>query len=196
MEEHEKNTAKLEAVLFLHGEPISIKRIASLLEESEGEVRQSVDALKHKLQEEDRALTIIEEGDKIQLATKSAFAHIAEGFLKEELSGDLSPAAVETLAIICYFGPISKTRIEYLRGVNSGMILRNLAIRGLVEKEQDPDRPSGTLYSASFELLRRFGIEKRSDLPDFEKYKEMLQRMEEGKDIPEENTHPEVPASQ
>lgn len=192
MEDPTKHEAQLEALLFIHGEPISLKKICSVLSLSEEEARSAIANLRDALGASGRGLSLIEEGEKIQLVTKKEYAHILETFVKEDISGDLSPAAVETLAIICYFGPISKSRIEYLRGVNSSFILRNLSIRGLVEKSQYPAQPATVLYCASFDLLRHFGIEKKTDLPDFEKYKQMLQRMEEGKDAAEESQNPDT----
>ena len=64
-----------------------------------------------------------------------------KSFVKEELTEDLTPASLETLSIVAYLGPISRVRIEYLRGVNSSVILRSLMIRGLIERFADPEHP-------------------------------------------------------
>jgi segregation and condensation protein B len=93
--------------------------------------------------------------------------------VKEELTEDLTPASSETLAIISYLGPISRAKIEYLRGVNSSLILRNLTMRGLIEKVSDDNRSSAFLYRITFDLMKHLGIEKKEDLPDYEKFSEL-----------------------
>ena len=94
--------------------------------------------------------------------------------MKEELTEDLTPASLETLSIVSYLGPISRTRIEYLRGVNSSVILRNLMIRGLIERFHDPEHASGFLYRLTFDAMKHFGIQQKEDLPDFPKFQELL----------------------
>ena len=112
--------------------------------------------------------------EKVQLATKPEWNAILESFVKEELTEDLSPASLETLSIISYLGPISRTRIEYLRGVNSSVILRSLMIRGLVERFADPEHPAGFLYRLTFDAMKHLGIQQKEDLPDFAKFQELL----------------------
>ena len=126
----------------------------------------------------DRGLTLITRGDRVQLATKPAFHTILENFVKSELSEDLTPASLETLAIISYFGPISRSRIEYQRGVNSSFILRSLLLRGLIDRSADPDHPNSYLYQASFELLRHLGVKDQRSLPEYEQFRELFAKAE------------------
>ena len=173
-----KDRAALEALLFMHGEPMPYKRIQTVL----GLEREELDAvvldLKSHLEDEGRGLTVISDREKIQLATKPDYNPILESFVKEEISEDLTPASVEALSIIAYLGPISRARIEYLRGVNSIVILRSLMIRGLVERFPDPEHPSGFLYRTTFDLMKHLGITKKEDLPDYAKFQELLKVFE------------------
>lgn len=173
-----EKSAALEALLFIHGEPLSLKRISEILQIEIEQVEELIRILRDKLQAEDRGLSVIQDTQKVQLVTKPQFHGFLAGFVKEQLTEDLSPAALETLAIISYFGPISRAKIDYQRGVNSSFILRNLLLRGLVERQPDPTHPTSHLYHPSFELLRHLGLSQKEDLPDFLKYQELSVRLD------------------
>lgn len=174
MDNIDKKLAELEALLFIHGEPLTSKKAGEVLGVERGEVLGVIEELKKRLESDERGLTIVSDGEKIQLVTKPQFGKIIEDFVKEELSEDLTPASLESLAIVAYFGPISRARIEYLRGVNSIFILRSLLLRGLVERMPDPDRRNAFLYRPTFEAWRHLGLKGKEDLPDFEKFRGLL----------------------
>lgn len=173
-----EKTAELEALLFIHGEPLTLKKIGAILEVKPDELGNLIAELKNRLADDTRGLTLIEDGEKLQFATKPQFGRLLEKFIKEELSEDLSPASLETLSLVAYFGPISRTRLDYVRGVNSSFILRSLLLRGLVERFPDPDRANAFLYRPTFDLLRHLGLEKKENLPDFEKFQTLLKTFE------------------
>jgi len=173
-----KDRAALEALLFIHGEPMPFKRIQAVLDLEKEELDAVIADLKSHLEEEGRGLTIISDREKIQLATKPEYNPILESFVKEEISEDLTPASLEALSIIAYLGPISRARLEYLRGVNSSVILRSLSIRGLIERFPDPEHSSGFLYRPTFDLMKHLGITKKDELPEFEKFQELLKVFE------------------
>lgn len=166
--------ASLEALLFIHGEPLTYKKISSVLDIEKDKLSEVVEALRQKLETDDRGLQLIADKEKIQLATKPAFNKILEDFMKEELTEDLSPASLEALSVIAYLGPISRARLEYLRGVNSIVILRNLMIRGLVERIPDPAHASGFLYQPTFDLMKHLGLARKEELPEYEKFQDLL----------------------
>jgi len=178
MKTPENKLAELEALLFIHGEALAMKKIASILDVKPEEAAQLIEELKGKLGAPDRGLALVSDGDKAQLVTKAEFGKLLEKFVKDELSEELSPASLETLAAIVYFAPISRARLEYLRGVNSSFILRSLLLRGLVERFPDPHRQNQFLYRPTFELLKHVGLAKREDMPDFEKYQSLMQAFE------------------
>jgi segregation and condensation protein B len=166
--------ASLEALLFIHGEPLTYKKIGVVLGIEADEIDALVLGLKQKLEAEDRGLQLVSDKEKVQLATKPEFNSILESFIKEEISEDLSPASLEALSIIAYLGPISRARLEYLRGVNSIVILRSLMIRGLVERFPDPQHLASFLYRGTFDLMKHLGIKEKEGLPDYDKFQELL----------------------
>src|SRR5258708_7667459 len=182
MPDHEKDLnqklAALEALLFIHGEPLSFKKIEAVLQLEKGEGEKLIEEMKKRLEESSRGLQIVSDREKVQLATKPEFNKILEEFVKEELTEDLTPASLESLAIVAYLGPISRAKIEYLRGVNSIVILRSLMMRGLVERFPDPEHPSGYLYRTTFDLMKHLGIAEKEHLPEYMKFQELLKVFE------------------
>jgi len=167
---------KIEAILFMKGEPQSIKSIASLLKVTEAEVAESVMVLAESLRSLGRGIRLLRKDDSVMLVTAPEAGDVIREMAKEEYDSNLSPATVETLAIIAYKGPIIKAEIDYIRGVNSGFILRNLLIRGLIERVTNPSDRRAFLYRPSFELLQFLGVDNIGDLPE---YKEFNKKMEE-----------------
>ncbi len=169
--------ARLEALFFIYGEPMDFKKIAKTLQATEEEIKAAANALGEELRNENRGLFLIRDGEKIQLTTKPDFANLLEAVIKEELHENLTPAALETLSIVAYAGPLSRAELEYIRGVNSSFTLRNLLIRGLVERAPDPKRGNVFLYSPSLDFLRHVGISEASNLPEYEKFKTLIEKM-------------------
>ena len=75
---------------------------------------------------------------------------------------------METLSIVLYRGPVRKSEIDYIRGVNSATILRNLLVRGLVERKTDENNQRSFFYLPTFELLSYLGISELKELPEYE----------------------------
>jgi segregation and condensation protein B len=161
---------KLEALLFIHGEPINIADIGRTLNMDEEKVKELLESYKESLKKEERGLMLLSHGDKCQLVTKPGVSDVLAEFVKRELDNDLTPASLETLAIIAYLGPVTKARIEYLRGVNSTVILRNLGLRGLISRIPDPSKQATWGYEPSFQLFQHLGVAKREELPDYENF--------------------------
>jgi segregation and condensation protein B len=174
MNDSEKKLAALEALLFIHGEPVTYKKIGAILEIEKEEAEKLAEELKKRLEDPARGLQLVSDREKVQLATKPEWNTILESFVKEELAEDLTPASLETLSVIAYLGPMSRARIEYLRGVNSSVILRSLMIRGLIERFPDPQRAAGFLYRLTFDAMKHLGIQQKEELPDFSKFQELL----------------------
>lgn len=186
-EPSEQKLASLEALLFIHGEPLSYKKIESVLGFAKGEAEPIAAELKKRLEDAGRGLQLVADKEKIQLATKPAWSKLLEDFVKDELTEELTPASLEALAIVAYLGPISRAKLEYLRGVNSIVILRSLMIRGLVERIPDPEHPSGFLYRPTFELMKHLGVAGEKELPEYEKFQELL-KVFEAQNAPETPT--------
>jgi segregation and condensation protein B len=175
-----KKLAELEALLFVYGEPISVLSLSKYLSISEEECQKLINEYNIELQKENRGLILLINNNFIQLGTKPEYSYLIENLIKKDLSEDLTPASLETLSIILYFGPISRSKIEYLRGVDSSFILRSLILRGLIERFPDPKSPHTYLYDIGLKLLRHLGITKKEDLPDYEKFKKLNEQLEKG----------------
>ena len=163
--------AALEALLFVHGDPLDVKKIGVVLQAEPQVIEEAIASLAGQLEHFERGLMLVRQGARVQLATKPTFALLVEGLIKDEFEEKLTPAALETLSLVAYLGPISRPRIDYLRGVNSSYSVRNLLMRGLIEKASDPQQPHSVTYRASFDLLKYLGVGSIEDLPDYQKYK-------------------------
>ena len=106
--------------------------------------------------------------------------------LLKKLSKELSKASLETLSIILYTDKPTRGDIDYIRGVNSSFILRNLLVRGIIEKDIHPEDSRKFIYKPTLDLLRFLGITNVSDLENFSETKEKLNAFRSAK--PEENT--------
>ncbi len=164
--------SQIEAILFLKAEPMSKKALAKILEKDTEEINSALSLLEERL--ETRGITLLFKDENIMLVTNPEMSNTIEAIMKEELSRDLGKAGLETLSIILYKAPITRVEIDYLRGVNSNFILRNLLIRGLVEKISNPKDQRSYLYKPSFQLLSFLGISKVKDLPEYDKIQEEI----------------------
>lgn len=158
--------ATIEAILFWKSEPVSQAELATILHVPAGEVDAAIGTLRERLS--NRGVQLLEKDGALLLGTHPEVGSIIETLTKEELNRDLGKAGLETLTIVLYKGPITRAELDYIRGVNSGFILRNLAVRGLVEKIPNPNDNRSFLYQPSFELFQHLGVTRKEDLPDYE----------------------------
>ncbi len=165
----------VEALLFAYGEPMPLERLAALTGASFGEVEAAVDELGAGLESDAaRGLALLRHGASAQLVTHPRHEAAVAELLRGEMSQDLGPAAVETLALVAYFGPVPRSVIDHVRGVSSALSLRTLMVRGLVERTRQGKGEHQ--YQVTPELLREMGITAREDLPDFEELGALLAR--------------------
>lgn len=156
---------KLEAILFWKAEPISFKKLATLLSVDVATVQAGLVELENTLK--GRGLTLVRTDEEVMLGTAKELSPLIEQLTKDELTRDLGKAGLETLSIILYQGPISRADIDYIRGVNSQFIVRNLLIRGLVERIDNPKDARSFLYKTTLQLLSHLGVSKIEDLPEY-----------------------------
>ncbi len=157
---------KIEAVLFVAGEGMSVSRLSLLFKKKEEEILKSLDELEEHLKN-GHFLLLLKHEDKVSLTTAPEVSGIVEDFAKEEFAGELTRASLETLAIVAYKGPLKRSEIDYIRGVNSSFMIRNLLMRGLVERIKDPKDSRAFLYKISSDFLKFLGLSSVSQLPDF-----------------------------
>lgn len=169
--------ARIEGILFWKGEPVRVKKLSQILNAEEKDILSSLDVLKQKL--ETRGIVLVFKDDEVMLGTAPQMSAIMETLTKEELIKDLGKAGLETISIILYKGPISRAEIDYIRGVQSNFILRNLLVRGLIEKISKPDDQRSFLYRPTFELLSHLGLSKIEDSPEYAEIKKGFEIMKD-----------------
>jgi len=111
---------------------------------------------------------LVEKDDSVVLGISKELSSIIDSIRKDEVTRELSKASLETLSIVLYKNGVSRSEIDYIRGVNSSFILRNLLVRGLVEKVTDIKDSRKILYRPTFETLSYMGVAHISELPNYE----------------------------
>jgi segregation and condensation protein B len=159
--------AIVESLLFVADAPVPVSQLA---EAAECEAR-DIDAALESLAEDyaNRGMRLQRKGNRVQLVSVPEAAPYIERFLGLSLSGKLSAAAVETLAIIAYKQPVTRPQIEAIRGVSSDGVLRTLISKGLIEEVgrlETVGHP--VLFGTTFEFLQYFGLDSLEALPSFE----------------------------
>ncbi len=157
--------AQIEAILFYKAEPMKKSQLAELFSVTTEEVAAALAVLEASLAL--RGVRLVQTDTLVQMVTAPEVADIIERVRKEELKGDIGKAGAETLAIILYRGPLSRIEVDRIRGVNSAFIIRNLLIRGLVERRPHPTDSRSFTYAITPTLLNHLGIASRESLPEF-----------------------------
>ncbi|MBI4262621.1 SMC-Scp complex subunit ScpB [Candidatus Uhrbacteria bacterium] len=158
--------AQIEALLFAAGKPLSEKKIAAMLACTPDDVRGALGRLWDEYNTAKRGIRLLKNGAEYQMATAPEYTKLVQGLVREDEHGDLTRPQLESLTIIAYRGPITKAALEQIRGVHSGLIIRNLLIRGLIEATEDVEKLQIT-YCVSFDFLRWLGIHDVEELPEY-----------------------------
>ena len=164
---HQELLSQIESILFVASKPLAVKQIAKAVQKKSDEVEEALETLRMKYNHEDSGIHILQQGDQFQMATNLENSEVVDLFIKDEASGELTKAQLETLTVIAYRGPITKPELEQIRGVNCTLILRNLMLRGLVEEVEDETKILPA-FSLSLEALRHLGVDSATKLPDYE----------------------------
>lgn len=166
--------AKIESILFWKAEPVTFAELARMCGAGEPETERALQVLEEKLR--GRGVALLRKDDEVALRSAPDASTLLEKLAKEELSRDLGKAGLETLSIILYQGPVSRREIDYIRGVNSSFILRNLLVRGLIERVENPKDQRSFLYRPTFDLFSFMGISRLEDLPEYAHAREEMAR--------------------
>lgn len=153
----------IEALLFASGAPLSLKRVAHILDVSEDRVRETIPLMRDMLA--GRGVRLLQKDTELELVSAPEAGRFVEKLHQEELEGDLSQAALETLAIILWKGNIARAGIDFLRGVNSSFTLRTLLVRGLITRRENPRDARVALYEPTAAAMKYLGIAALSELP-------------------------------
>ena len=159
-------TKLIESILFVTPKPLSYKKLALLTSTSQKEVEDAVAFLSERFSAERSGIILLTVEDKVSLASHPDAQAIIKEYLKEEILGELTRPALETLSVVAYRGPVGKHQIEEIRGVNCTLALRNLMIRGLVDVHPS-STPDAKVYTVSFDFLRHLGVASTDKLPQY-----------------------------
>lgn len=157
-------SAALEAILFSSNRPLKVRELQQATDLDRNSVEGALEKLRESL--ESRGVMLMRHHDEVHLATRPQYASTVRRALRPEVSGRLSQAAYETLAIVAYQQPVSRARIEDVRGVNCESVLTNLELRDLVTevgRGSGPGQPK--LYGTTMRFLQVMGLGSLEDLP-------------------------------
>ncbi len=160
----------IEALLFYKAAPQNKQRLITLFAVPEAEFSAALTTLQNRLVQ--GATRLVETETEIQLVTAPELSSFIEQLRKQDISGDIGKAGAETLAIILYREPISRTEIDRIRGVNSSFILRNLLTRGLITRESITG--NGYQFRISPALLQQLGVTHKHALPKFSEFMDAI----------------------
>jgi segregation and condensation protein B len=154
----------LEALLFVSGEPLGVKLLASLTDLPEETVLSLLKEIKADCERDHRGFVLEELAGGFAFATRPEHGVYIERLIRPRLNA-LTTAAMETLSIIAYRQPVTRPEIEEIRGVNSDSAVNTLAERGLVEEKGRKDAPGRpVLYGTTQDFLKHFGLNSLNDL--------------------------------
>ncbi len=168
---------QIEAILFYTAEPTKLSFLAKTLEVKLPLVEEAIKNLSQSLGE--RGIKLVVHNEEASLVTAPELGELIERIIKEERERDLGRAGIETLTIIAYKGPVTKKEIEYIRGVNSQYALRNLLLRGLIERGVSKEDERMVVYNITSDTIRFLGLNSIVDLPEYQASREQLDVIEE-----------------
>ena len=172
--------AVIEGLLFVVGDDgLDLDEISKILEISKDETKELIKELQNDYQSSERGIRIDFLGDKLKLTTKKEHNIYYQKLLTTEDNNTLSQAALETLAIIAYNQPITRVKVDELRGISNNHIIRKLVAKGLIKeggRSNMPGRP--ILYETTSEFLDCFGLSSLNELPEIEEDVEKDQESE------------------
>ena len=166
---------QIEALLFALGRPISRSELIKMVDARPEQIEEAIS----KLKERSQGITLVDDGVEVELRIGANNSALIEKIRKEEYSRDIGKAGLEALSSVLYRGPLTRSEIDFIRGVNSSQTLRTLTLRGLVRKIPNPKDERSFLYEPTTELLAQLGVSRMQDLPDYAQVRQKLQQLEE-----------------
>jgi len=164
----------VESILFVADAPLSLDRLCNILEEFErDEIRRAIDAITSDCSSSQRGIELVQVAGGYQFRSRPEFADYIRR-LKKAKPARFSPSALETLAIVAYRQPVTRAEVEYLRGVDSGGILKSLLDKKLVRiigKKDIPGKP--LIYGTTREFMETFNLKDLASLPTLREIEEL-----------------------
>jgi segregation and condensation protein B len=146
--------------------------LAKALGVTGAEIKEGLERLEQNLLE--RGIRLVKKENEFMLSTSPESSEFTQALIKEEVNANIGKSGLEVLSVVLYRGPVKRSDIDYVRGVNSTYTLRNLMVRGLVERVPDPKDSRSFIYKPSFQLLQYLGVGKIEDLPEFDQLNEKV----------------------
>lgn len=189
----------LEAILMVADEALDKVRLASVVGHRVDDVDEALEALSREYTEQGRGFDLRRVGSGWRFYSRPEFAAVVESFVLEGQQARLTQAALETLAVVAYKQPVTRSRVSAIRGVNVDGVMRTLLARGLVEEAGQDEHSGAHLYRTSSYFLERIGITSLEDLPELAPYLPDMDDLEDelaavaGLDAPAEATPEPTP---
>ena len=169
--------ALVEAVLFYRASPTKISEIGKMLGKKADEIETALESLEDSLA--GRGVRLVRTDDTVALGTAPEAAEYIEGLRMAELSGELGRATLETLTLVLYRAPVSKSEIDYIRGVDSSFSLRALLVRGLIDRKRSDTGIRGFVYAPTIDTLAHIGVSRVEYLPDYNAIRNEVEKFRE-----------------
>ncbi|MDV4152144.1 SMC-Scp complex subunit ScpB [Clostridium sp. AL.422] len=163
----------IESLLFVSGDPLTIKDLSNTLDISSKIIKGVLDEMQNEYEEEKRGIKLISINGEFQLVTKAESSDYIQKLLRKNKRQSLSQASLESLAIISYKQPITRVDIDEIRGVKSESAIQRLIEKDLIKEVgrlEVPGRP--ILFGTTEEFLRQFGLKELNELPSLDLYSE------------------------
>lgn len=165
----------VESILFVHDQPLTLDRLVSILEEFErADLRAALDELIEEYEQAERGIVLTQVAGGYQLRSRPEYGDYVRRLNKTK-GVKFSQSALETLAIVAYRQPITRAEVEYLRGVDSGGVMKSLLEKKLLRimgKKDVPGKP--LIYGTSREFLELFGLKDLNQLPTLKEIQELV----------------------
>ena len=162
--------AAIEAVLMVIDEPVTELALASALELPVDDVARHIHALAAEYDQGNRGFALSEIAGGWRVYSRPEYAPVVERFLLDGAQAKLTQAALETLAVIAYRQPVSRSRVSSVRGVNVDGVVRTLLTRGLIMEMREEGESGATLYGTTPYFLQRLGLRSLDELPALAPY--------------------------
>lgn len=160
----------LEAVLMVVDEPVTGMSLASVLEQPVADVEAALAELEEGYAGQQRGFTLRQVGGGWRMYSRHEYAPVVERFVLDGQQARLTQASLETLAVIAYRQPVSRSRVAAVRGVNVDGVIRTLLTRGLIQEMGHDDESTAILYGTTSMFLERLGLQSLTDLPALAPY--------------------------
>jgi segregation and condensation protein B len=160
----------VEAVLMVVDEPVTTMALASVLEQPVADVEAALAELERGYAEQRRGFTLRQVGGGWRMYSRHEYAAVVEKFVLDGQQARLTQASLETLAVIAYRQPVSRSRVAAVRGVNVDGVIRTLLTRGLIEEMGHDEESTAILYGTTSYFLERLGLQSLDDLPALAPY--------------------------